>query len=92
MSKLKVAIVGATGMAGQQFVQALSQHPIFEVVQMVTSKNKDTYQDALTESDGSSRWIQSSEIPLDMKSIPVVSSKNFKPNEVDVIIRYSKRA
>ncbi|UVB75886.1 aspartate-semialdehyde dehydrogenase [Bacillus subtilis] len=85
MSKLKVAIVGATGMAGQQFVQALSQHPIFEVVQMVTSKNKDTYQDALTESDGSSRWIQSSEIPLDMKSIPVVSSKNFKPNEVDVI-------
>ncbi|WHM19998.1 hypothetical protein QL281_14015 [Bacillus subtilis] len=52
MSKLKVAIVGATGMAGQQFVQALSQHPIFEVVQMVTSKNKDTYQDALTESDG----------------------------------------
>jgi aspartate-semialdehyde dehydrogenase len=43
--RLKAAIVGATGMAGQQFVQALSRHPQFEVVQMVTSKNKKTYQD-----------------------------------------------
>ncbi|MFC4810398.1 hypothetical protein [Paenibacillus sp. GCM10023250] len=35
MTRLKAAVVGATGMAGQQFVQALSQHPNFEVVQCV---------------------------------------------------------
>jgi aspartate-semialdehyde dehydrogenase len=32
--KRKVAIVGATGMAGQQFVEALDGHPWFEIVSM----------------------------------------------------------
>jgi aspartate-semialdehyde dehydrogenase len=53
VTKLKTAIVGATGMAGQQFVLALSQHPEFEVVQMVTSRSKKTYEEALLEADGS---------------------------------------
>jgi aspartate-semialdehyde dehydrogenase len=83
--RLKAAIVGATGMAGQQFVLALSGHPNFEVVQMVTSRNVTTYQEALLESDGSSRWTQSNEVPADIKDIPVVSSANFRPDHVDVI-------
>jgi aspartate-semialdehyde dehydrogenase len=83
--RLKAAIVGATGMAGQQFVQALSGHPNFEVVQMVTSRDVSTYHKALVESDGSSRWTQHNEVPDDMKDIPVVSSKNFRPEHVDVI-------
>lgn len=85
MSRLKAAIVGATGMAGQQFVQALTGHPQFEVVQMVTSRNVIHYEKALLESNGSSRWTQDSPIPDDMKRIPVVSSKEFKPESVDVI-------
>lgn len=85
MSKLKAAIVGATGMAGQQFVLALSEHPEFEVVQMATSRNKKTYQEALLESDGSSRWTQQEDIPTDMRDVPVVSSEVFKPEKVDVI-------
>jgi aspartate-semialdehyde dehydrogenase len=83
--RLKAAIVGATGMAGQQFVQALSGHPEFEVVQMVTSRDVKTYKEALLEADGSSRWTHSSEVPADMKDLPVVSSKNFRPESVDVI-------
>jgi aspartate-semialdehyde dehydrogenase len=85
MSRLRAAVVGATGMAGQQFVLALSGHPNFEVVQMVTSRNVKTYQEALMESDGSSRWTQSIDIPEDMKDVPVVSSKDFRPDSVDVI-------
>lgn len=83
--RLKAAIVGATGMAGQQFVQALTGHPNFEVVQMVTSKDRKTYREALLEPDGSSRWTQSGDIPADMQDVPVVSSERFRPERVDVI-------
>lgn len=85
MTRLKAAIVGATGMAGQQFVLALSNHPQFEVVQMVTSRDKRTYEEALLDTDGSSRWMQGTDLPDDMKDVPVVSSESFVPQRVDVI-------
>ncbi|MEK8128740.1 aspartate-semialdehyde dehydrogenase [Paenibacillus filicis] len=85
MSRLRAAVVGATGMAGQQFVQALSHHPNFEVVVMVTSRTVNTYQEALREGDGSSRWTQSTPVPEDMLEVPVLSSQEFKPDSVDVI-------
>lgn len=85
MTRLKAAIVGATGMAGQQFVLALSNHPQFEVVQMVTSRDKRTYEQALQETDGSSRWTQGVDLPADMKDVPVVASDRFEPDSVDVI-------
>ncbi|HMF33424.1 MAG TPA: aspartate-semialdehyde dehydrogenase, partial [Candidatus Lokiarchaeia archaeon] len=34
MEKLKCAILGATGVAGQQFVDALDQHPWFQIVSL----------------------------------------------------------
>jgi aspartate-semialdehyde dehydrogenase len=85
VSKLRAAVVGATGMAGQQFVQALSGHPMFEVVQMVTSRSRKTYMDALLEADGTSRWTQSTDVPHDMQDIPVVSSEEFRSEQMDVI-------
>ncbi|MFD1677681.1 aspartate-semialdehyde dehydrogenase [Alicyclobacillus fodiniaquatilis] len=85
MSKLRAAIVGATGMAGQQYVQALSNHPMFEVVQMVTSKARKTYKEALLEADGASRWSHSTDVPEDMADVPVVSSDDFHPEQMDVI-------
>lgn len=85
MSRLSAAVVGATGMAGQQFVLALSEHPNFEVVIMVTSRTMNTYEEALRESNGSSRWIHNTPIPNDMLKVPVISSKEFHPDSVDVI-------
>jgi aspartate-semialdehyde dehydrogenase len=37
MSKIPVAILGATGMVGQRFVERLAQHPRFEVVELAAS-------------------------------------------------------
>ena len=37
MSKMKVAILGATGAVGQRFVQLLADHPWFEVAEVVAS-------------------------------------------------------
>lgn len=82
MSHLRAAVVGATGMAGQQFVLALSKHPNFEVVIMVTSRTMNTYEEALRESNGSSRWIHTTPIPDDMLKVPVISSKEFHPESM----------
>ena len=38
MSKIKVGILGATGMVGQRFVQLLANHPWFEVAELAASE------------------------------------------------------
>ena len=35
MEKLKVGIVGATGMVGQRFIMLLSEHPYFEISALI---------------------------------------------------------
>jgi aspartate-semialdehyde dehydrogenase len=37
MSKIPVAILGATGIVGQRFVQLLQDHPWFEISSLVAS-------------------------------------------------------
>ena len=50
MKKKKVAVVGATGVAGQQFLASLSGHPYFEVVALAASERSagKKYRDAMT--------------------------------------------
>lgn len=38
MEKLKVGILGATGMVGQRFVTLLENHPWFELTEVVASR------------------------------------------------------
>ena len=35
MKKLKVGIIGATGMVGQRFIMLLNEHPYFEITALV---------------------------------------------------------
>ena len=37
MNKLKVGIIGATGMVGQRFIMLLNEHPYFEITALVAS-------------------------------------------------------
>ncbi|MBQ8345592.1 MAG: aspartate-semialdehyde dehydrogenase, partial [Clostridia bacterium] len=37
MEKMKVGVVGATGMVGQRFLTLLENHPYFEVVALAAS-------------------------------------------------------
>ena len=39
ISRMKVSILGATGMVGQKFVQLLQNHPWFDLVDLAASKN-----------------------------------------------------
>ena len=49
MEKMKVGVVGATGMVGQRFLTLLENHPYFEVIKLAASKNSagKTYAEAL---------------------------------------------
>jgi len=41
MSKIRVAVLGATGMIGQRFIQMLEDHPFFEIEGMYASERSD---------------------------------------------------
>lgn len=58
--KLKAAVLGATGMVGQQLVRLLSNHSWFEIVAVAASANSagKTYEEAVKR-----RWTIESEIP-----------------------------
>jgi len=38
MEKIKVGILGATGMVGQRFIQLLEDHPWFEISELAASE------------------------------------------------------
>ncbi len=75
MNKLKVGIVGATGMVGQRFVLLLENHPYFEISALVAGPRSSgkTYAEAV---DG--RWKMKTECPEKVKSMTVISSDDIE--------------
>ncbi len=69
MSKLRVAILGATGTVGQQFVSRLHAHPLFEIACIAASPRSagQRYAEAV---DG--RWAQPIDIPSALGEMPVL--------------------
>ncbi|MBE6049130.1 MAG: aspartate-semialdehyde dehydrogenase [Clostridium sp.] len=67
-NKLKVGIIGATGMVGQRFACLLENHPWFEVVVVAASKRSagQTYEEAVKD-----RWKMESPIPENVKKLIV---------------------
>ena len=66
--KLKVAVLGATGMVGQQLIRLLTDHPWFEVAIVAASENSagKSYAEAV-----SSRWTMESGIPDEIAAMDV---------------------
>ena len=75
--KLKVAILGGTGMVGQRFISLLENHPWFEVAVIAASPRSagKTYEDAVGD-----RWKMDTPMPEAVKKLIV---KNV--NEVDAV-------
>lgn len=82
--KLKVGIVGGTGMVGQRFVQLLDQHPWFEVTAIAASASSagKTYEEAVK-----NRWKMVDPIPEPVKNIVVQDASKVEEvtSEVDFI-------
>ena len=69
--KMKVGIVGATGMVGQRFITLLSEHPYFEITALAASKRSAgrTYAEAV---DG--RWKMKTPIPEKIAAMTVLDA------------------
>ncbi len=68
--KLKVGILGGTGMVGQRFISLLEDHPWFEVTTIAASPRSagKTYEDAVGD-----RWKMSTPMPEAVKKIIVMN-------------------
>lgn len=75
--KLRVGILGATGMVGQRFISLLESHPWFEVVTVAASPRSagKTYEEAV-----GGRWKMTTPMPEAVKSLIVKDV-----NDVDAI-------
>lgn len=85
---LRAAIVGATGIVGQQFVVALQGHPWIEMTTLAASERSagKTYEQALRDAKtGSSRWYCEEEPPADVMHMPVVQAQGLDASKYDVI-------
>lgn len=63
--KISVAVAGATGLAGQQFLVALANHPQFEIAKLAASARSagKSYREAIREASGQLRWYAGGEVP-----------------------------
>jgi aspartate-semialdehyde dehydrogenase len=66
--RIPVAVLGATGMVGQRFIERLQDHPWFELVGLAASDQhrKQPYGQV-------ARWRLSGEMPASVATLPVVS-------------------
>lgn len=87
-ARKKVALAGATGIAGQQFVAALADHPWFELTRLVGSSRSagKRYGEALRdEKTGARRWWCDVEPPAAVLGIEVENSADFAADGIDVV-------
>lgn len=85
---LRAAIVGATGIVGQQFIVALDKHPWIKVTTLAASERSagQSYKDALTNpKTGSFRWFCDEPAPAEVMGIPVQLAAEMDVANVDVV-------
>ncbi len=73
--KIKVGVLGATGMVGQRYIANLADHPWFEVSYVAASPRSagKLYKDAVE-----NRWLIGAEIPAGVADLMVYDANDFK--------------
>ena len=66
--KIRVGVIGATGMVGQNYLRLLQNHPWFQVTHVAASPRSagKTYSEAVA-----GRWLMNEEIPADVATLVV---------------------
>ena len=84
--KLKVGILGATGMVGQRFISLLENHPWFEVVKVAASPRSagKTYEEAV-----GGRWKMDTPMPEAVKKLVVANVNEVEKVAADVDFVFS---
>lgn len=73
-NKIKVGVLGATGMVGQRYIYLLKDHPWFEVTFVAASPRSagKSYEEAV-----SGRWLIGSDIPEGVKNLMVYDASDI---------------
>jgi aspartate-semialdehyde dehydrogenase len=85
---LKVAVIGATGAVGQEFIIALNKHKWFELKQMAASERSagKKYIDAIRDpNSGILKWHNREEVPEYVKNMVVGGVNDIKPENFDLV-------
>lgn len=85
---VRVAVIGATGVVGQQFLVALDAHPWFTVTALAASERSagKRYADAIRDPEsGASRWLCQEPLPAAFQDMEVQDAARFDPASVDLV-------
>src|SRR5437764_13235025 len=85
---LKVAVIGATGAVGQEFVLALNRHPWFEVTQIASSERSagKRYINALRDpTTGITKWHNKQGIPEYIRDMTIRKVEDINQQEIDFV-------
>jgi len=85
---IKVAVLGATGIVGQQFITALNGHPWFQIEKLLTSARSagKKYAEALRNvQTGALEWFCDSSLTGSVADMVAEDSSGFDPSSVDLI-------
>ncbi|RKH58841.1 aspartate-semialdehyde dehydrogenase [Corallococcus llansteffanensis] len=86
MAKLRAVLIGATGLAGQQFIAALKDHPFIELTGLAASPRSagKTYADALRASNGMLAWFVPEPLPAGIAGMTVLSGDAVQAKDYDL--------
>ena len=75
MSKIRVGVLGATGMVGQRYIHLLENHPWFEVTYVAASPRSagKLYKEAVA-----SRWLIGADVPAAVADLVVQDANDVK--------------
>src|SRR5579859_2139816 len=87
--KIPVAVVGATGIAGQQVLAALDGHPTFQIAALAASERSAgrNFAEAITDAQsGMRRWyVAGAEPPADALRLEVQDAKALRVDGVKIV-------
>ncbi len=82
--KIKVSVLGATGMVGQRFITLLEKHPWFEIIDVAASKSSEnkSYYEAVK-----NKWVLNKPIPEFAKKFILRHVEDFEkiPKKVEIV-------
>jgi aspartate-semialdehyde dehydrogenase len=85
---IRAAVVGATGIVGQQFLVALKKHPWIEVKALAASERSagQSYRKAITDAaSGAVRWFCDEPPVEEYMDLPVVNATELSTSGIDVV-------
>jgi aspartate-semialdehyde dehydrogenase len=86
--KKRIAVVGPTGIAGQQFLVALDGHPWFDVVKLAASERSagKSYAEAIRDAKtGARRWWCAGSPPESVLELPVENGDGLDVTGIDIV-------